>query len=277
MTKITEKDLHVHSQFCPHRYSEEPFEAYLSAAEDKGLREISFTEHLAYVVPISLMQYRKFPTEVAIQEYFQALQILRDTYKGPVNFNIGLEVDYIENYEDKTAQYLDKVGPMMEDGLISVHNLYIGGKYHFVASEEFIPGAVEAAGGEIELCEIYYQTLIKSIEADLGPHKPVRVAHPTLLRLCRKQFPLFETKLDIIDEFVRISKEKGYTLELNTQGLIKNLCQEIYGEPLLPYIRKYDVPVALASDAHTPKNIAFGFDNPAIVENLNWLRPCGGR
>ena len=38
----------------------------------------------------------------------------------------------------------------------------------------------------------------------------------------------------------------GFALELNTAGLESpEDCEEIYGQALLPYMKKYDVPVSL--------------------------------
>lgn len=58
-----------------------------------------------------------------------------------------------------------------------------------------------------------------------------------------------------MEEFVAAAKEYGFALELNTAGLESpEDCEEIYGQALLPYMKKYDVPVSLGADAHRPRS-----------------------
>lgn len=45
MIALNQKDLHVHSPFCPHRASDAPLEEYLTAAEKQGIVELGFAEH----------------------------------------------------------------------------------------------------------------------------------------------------------------------------------------------------------------------------------------
>ena len=62
MIALNQKDLHVHSPFCPHRASDAPLEEYLTAAEKQGIVELGFAEHGPFPAPLSLTQYTKHPT-----------------------------------------------------------------------------------------------------------------------------------------------------------------------------------------------------------------------
>ena len=63
-----------------------------------------------------------------------------------------------------------------------------------------------------------------------------------------------------MEEFVAAAKEYGFALELNTAGLESpEDCEEIYGQALLPYMKKYDVPVSLGADAHRPEQLGEKF------------------
>lgn len=275
MIALDKKDLHVHSPFCPHRASDAPLEAYLAAAEEKGIVELAFTEHGPFPAPLSLTQYTKHPTltDEEVELYFQKMYELREQYTGPVKFSIGLEIDYLEGYEKEITASLEKYGPRMEEGLISVHNLLVDGRYLNLGYQHNIIAAAKAMGPR-KLTELYYKTMIKSVTEDLGPYKPKRVAHPTMLALCGKHFPEFRDAQELMEEFVAVVKERGYALELNTAGLeYPDDCQEVYGEALLPFIKKYDVPVSLAADAHEPGRIGHDFDHPVIQENMRELRP----
>ena len=61
MIALNQKDLHVHSPFCPHRASDAPLEEYLTAAEKQGIVELGFAEHGPFPAPLSLTQYTKHP------------------------------------------------------------------------------------------------------------------------------------------------------------------------------------------------------------------------
>ena len=139
--------------------------------------------------------------------------------------------------------------------------------------------ALAAVGkmGARKLSELYYRTMLKLVITDLGPYKPKRVGHPTMLALCGKHFPEFNEERALMEEFVAAAKEYGFALELNTAGLESpEDCEEIYGQALLPYMKKYDVPVSLGADAHRPERIGSDFDHPVILEAMKYLRPVWG-
>lgn len=197
----------------------------------------------------------------------------RKRYKGPVKFTIGLEVEFVEGFEEETIRSLEKYGPRIENGLIGVHSLPVDGRYINVDYRQNIAAAARTLGPR-NLSELYFKTMIKAVKADLGPYKPKRIAHPTMLALYGKHFPEFHDVQELMEEFVATVKDKGYALDLNTAGLVyPDDCQEIYGEALLPFIKKYNVPVSLGCDAHEPERIGDGFDRPAIQKNMRELHP----
>lgn len=278
MIALNQKDLHVHSPFCPHRASDAPLEEYLTAAEKQGIVELGFAEHGPFPAPLSLTQYTKHPTltDEEVELYFREMYALRETYTGPVKITIGLEVDFLEGFEEETARSLDLYGPRMEDGLLSVHNLLVDGRYLNLGYQHNIIAAVGKMGAR-KLSELYYRTMLKLVITDLGPYKPKRVGHPTMLALCGKHFPEFNEERALMEEFVAAAKEYGFALELNTAGLESpEDCEEIYGQALLPYMKKYDVPVSLGADAHRPERIGSDFDHPVILEAMKYLRPVWG-
>ena len=148
MIALNQKDLHVHSPFCPHRASDAPLEEYLTAAEKQGIVELGFAEHGPFPAPLSLTQYTKHPTltDEEVELYFREMYALRETYTGPVKITIGLEVDFLEGFEEETARSLDLYGPRMEDGLLSVHNLLVDGRYLNLGYQHNIIAAVGKMG-----------------------------------------------------------------------------------------------------------------------------------
>lgn len=274
--KLFEKDGHVHTPFCPHRYTDDPLEDYVKAAEEAGIKELAFTEHIPMVVdplPTPTPITFRNPDIDGMMEYFKKTKEFRDNYKGDVKIVIGVEVDYLEGYEEKTREMMEIVGPYAEEILLSVHYLKIDGLFYYIANKDYVAKAVEGAGGADKLNKIYYDTVFKSLAADLGPYKANRIAHTPMIRLAHKTYPEFNEDPEVLEKLAIEIKKGGYSVDLNMQGLRNETCQEIFGVPLLPYIKKYDIPVVLGSDSHRASSIGVGFDHPSIVENLSWLRP----
>jgi len=276
LIRLYEKDGHVHSPFCPHRYTDDTISAYVEAAERNRLKEITFAEHMPAVCenfPTPLPINFKNPDMDGIMEYFEEIKVFRAAYRGPVKINIGLEVDYMEGFEEETREMLSKIGDEIEEGILSVHYLKFNGQYYYISNKDYVATAVEEAGGAERLNAIYYETITKSILADLGRHKPRRLGHCTIIRLAYRKYPGLANNPDILDSLARRIKDGGYSIDLNMQGLRNETCMELFGEPLLPYAKKYDIPAALGSDSHRAETVGVGFNNTAVMDNISWLRP----
>ena len=77
-------------------------------------------------LPGYFMDDKKFldecsPNEEQIEKYFKELKNIKVKYKNKIKINSGLEVDFIEGYEDKTTELLNKYGENLEDAILSVH------------------------------------------------------------------------------------------------------------------------------------------------------------
>lgn len=276
MIKLYEKDGHVHSPYCPHRYTDDPVSAYVGQAEKNGIKELTFAEHMPTVnegFPTPLPINFKNPNMDGILEYFDGIKRFRASYKGPVKINIGMEVDYMEGFEEETRAMLSKLGGEMEEGILSVHYVKLGGQYYYISNINYVAKAIEDAGGAEALNLAYYSTLRKSILADLGPYKPKRLGHCTIIRMGHKRYPGLANDPVILDDIARLISDNGFSIDLNMQGMRNDTCQELFGEPLLPYAKKYDIPVALGSDSHRAETVGAGFGLPAIMDNISWLRP----
>ena len=96
-----ERDGHVHSPYCPHG-SNDSFEKYITEAITKGIKEITFTEHLMFPKEIVGEEFYKTcaPDEKALECYFKEIDDIKVNYKDKIKVNTGLEVDYIEGYEE---------------------------------------------------------------------------------------------------------------------------------------------------------------------------------
>lgn len=252
------KDGHIHTQYCPHG-SNDLIEDYINKAIDIGLSEITFTEHLPFPENFtdpspkndSSMDIKRLYT------YINEVNELNKQYKNKIKINLGIEVDYIEGYEEETKAMLDKYGKYFDDSILSVHILNINDEYYIMDYDKYEFGnIVDILGGVSSVYYKYYKTLKKAVSADLGKYKPKRIGHLNLVRKFNKVYPYNYENNIVLEELLMIIKEKGYELDYNVSGLLKEDCGEAYisGE-LLKLVKKYKIPVVPGSDAHSVNNM----------------------
>ncbi|MGL4739002.1 MAG: histidinol-phosphatase HisJ [Cellulosilyticaceae bacterium] len=255
------RDGHIHTPFCPHG-TQDALRAYVERAKEVGIQVMTFTEHMPLpegVLEKKIAAYCS-PSEAVMLDYFKAVAALKKEYAGEMVIATGLEVDYIEGYEEETKQMLGLYGPYLQDGLLSVHIVKVGTRYICFDEISGFRALLKEVGSLEALYDLYFETLIKSIKADLGPYKPRRIGHMSLVRVFQKEFPfIYENKVRL-EEVVRAIKEADMAVEFNTGGLRKSLCQEQYPSGILEeLVVKYDIPVVWGSDAHQAKDVGFGF------------------
>lgn len=253
------KDGHIHTQYCPHG-SKDNMEAYVEEVMKCGLDEMSFTEHLP--LPKNFEDPSPLKDSAMgierIEEYLKEGQVLREKYKDKIKINIGVEVDYIEGYEEEIKELLNKYGTFLSDGILSVHMIKGNKRYYCIdfSVEEF-EKIIDDLGSIDEVYNKYYDTLIMALESDLGTYKPKRIGHLNLVRKFNKEVPYnYEKHLPKIEKILNIIKEKGYELDFNIAGLRKEECGELYIEgKVLDMAIEKEILMVLGSDSHSSKYI----------------------
>ena len=254
---IIERDGHIHSPYCPHG-SKDSFEDYINEAIKKGIKEITFTEHLP--VPNNFMDEEFLetvaPTVGEIEKYFQELKILKEKYKNKIKINIGVEVDYLEGYEEFTKSLLERYGYLLDDSIISVHFIKFKEKYYCIDIIDGFEELFNDLGSLDKLYNIYFETVIKSIKSDLGKYKPKRVGHPSLVRIFNKKYPIEYKNYKLLDYLVEALKENNYEVDFNVAGLRKKFCGEIYPSGYLyRWLKDSNINMVYGSDSHEAKDL----------------------
>jgi histidinol-phosphatase (PHP family) len=255
------RDGHIHSHYCPHG-TKDSFKDYVERAIILGFKEISFTEH----APLPEGFLDPAPTKDSainlqqLQDYFLEIEKIKKEYRGVIKINCGLEVDYIEGYEKEIKKFLDKVGPQLDDAILSVHFLKHQNGYDCMDYSPDVFGKMIEIYGSVEaLYSKYYETLIKSVQANLGAYKPRRIGHITLSHKFQKKYPTDQLFQREIFELLSAIKEHGYELDYNGAGTAKPLCREPY--PPSWVVEKaiaMDIPLVYGSDAHQSKELGQG-------------------
>lgn len=252
------KDGHIHTPYCPHG-TDDTFDKYIEKAIEVGLDEISFTEHF----PLPNGFKDPAPDDDSsikleqMNDYIKDVKNLKNKYKDKLKINIGAEVDYIEGFEDEIKLLLNEYGKYLEDSILSVHMIKIKDKYYCMdfSSEEF-EKIVTLLGSIENVYNLYYDTLIKAINSDLGKNKPKRIGHLNLVRKYNKKFPYDYSKNKKLEQLIKLISEKGYELDYNVAGLFKEDCGETYiSGYLAELVKKYNIKVVLGSDSHSAKFI----------------------
>lgn len=258
------RDGHVHSPFCPHG-TKDKMTSYIEQAVAQGIEEMTFTEHMPLpegVLSPALQQESALAPGM-VRPYFKEIDLMKAKYKDKIKINKGFEVDYIEGYEKEIKKILNDYGKELEDGLLSVHILKINGEYYCIDRDADEFGEIITLTGSIEkLYDKYFETLLMAVKADLGPYKPKRIGHPTLVRIFNVRYPFDYKNETLLETLVKEMKLRNYQIDCNTAGLRKPLCREIYPSGLfMQLIKKHNIEIIYGSDAHASVDVGSAFSN----------------
>ncbi len=261
MTIDIKRDGHIHSEVCPHG-TKDPMEMYIKEAINKGLNEITFTEHMPMVKGFydEALLNEAAPDENGIEKYFERLQLLKDKYKDSLKINIGLEVDYIEGYEKETNKILNKYIHLLDDGILSVHFIRFNDKHYCIDIIEGFEELLKDVGNLNKIYDIYFETIIKSINSKIGKGILKRIGHPTLIRIFNKKYPLKYENWQLINEVIKAIKDNNYEIDINTAGLRKPFCGERYPyDEILKLILENHIKCVYGSDSHQCQDVGYEF------------------
>ena len=116
-------------------------------------------------------------------------------------------------------------------------------------------------GSTTRVYEHYYNTVEKSIVADLGPYKPKRIGHPTLVHKFQLAHKENINDTAMIQQVLRTMHTHNYELDVNSAGLVKEFCLEPYPPyPMITYAKSLGIPLVFGSDAHTIKGLHQQYD-----------------
>ncbi|MDQ0215019.1 histidinol-phosphatase (PHP family) [Oikeobacillus pervagus] len=254
-------DGHIHTPFCPHG-SKDSFEQYIENAISLGYERISFTEH----APLPAGFHDSTPTEDSgmeldlLKPYIQKVLELKEEYKNKIEISVGLEVDYIEGFEEETKQFLNEYGPFLDDSILSVHFLKKDSEWYCLDYSPDLFNEMISTFGSVEaIYEAYYQTVLKSIRVDLGEYRPKRIGHITLVRKFQKKYPVHTEYTSVMDEILNEIKKRGFSLDYNGAGVMKPFCGEPYpSNDIAEKAKKMGIPLVYGSDAHQAKDLHQG-------------------
>lgn len=246
-------DYHVHSSFSGDcKYS---MEDMVKGALEKNIKILSFTDHVDYDYGNDELDF-VFDTE----DYFKELKKIKSNYKGQIEvlsgIELGMQPHLVKNINEK----------------INLENFdFIIMSIHTVMGKEMHHGELFADRDLIDAYFLYYDEMLEVL--DNFSNFDI-VGHINLIDRYVKYMDNNTVKLEEYKELIEkvlkkiIEKDKG--IEINTSGIryginsfhptveLLSLYKELGGEI-----------VTIGSDAHSPDNIGFDYDD--AVELLREL------
>lgn len=240
-------DYHIHTKLCNH--AEGVMEAYVQRAVNIGLREICFLDHLTIRKPDSSVlpvgpELSMSPGEVPF--YFQAVQHLKQRYKGVITIKVGLEIDF-------NPAWINLIQDIVETYSFDV----IGSSLHFLDDLNIVSSSSSWNHGKWDpdyIYALYLEQLAKMLDYNYFD----LICHLDLIKkFGRKSLKSFDKEFN---EIIFKIKNKNLIVEINTSGY-NHPANEIYPCPdIIKKCRRTGIDVTLGSDAHTPESVGQHYD-----------------
>ncbi|MCA0969801.1 histidinol-phosphatase HisJ [Halobacillus litoralis] len=262
------RDGHIHTPYCPHG-TLDSLKEYVEKAIHVGYSTMTFTEHAplppSFVDPVPDKDSGMNAQDV--EQYLKDLNGLKAEYEKDITIFAGFELDYISGYEKETEAFLTQYGPELDDGILSVHFLQgNSGWYCLDFSPDMFREAVLDFGGIEQMYEAYFRQVRASIETDLGPFKPSRIGHMTLIRKFHELFPSPSNWQQMAVEVLRSASDHHVELDYNGAGTQKPHCNETYPtKPIAEQAHAMGIPLVYGSDAHSASGLKQGYQQLSNV------------
>jgi histidinol-phosphatase (PHP family) len=245
-------DYHVHlrpdeTDATPERhFSPGNVERYRTVADEHGVTELGVAEHVyRFTAALDVWQHplwRSFARD--------DLDAYCAFVREQTDLRLGIEADFIAGREDQMANLLD--GRPWDFVVGSVHFL----RDASLDTEEFSVWRTGASADRV--WRRYFETIAEAARSGLYDV----MAHPDLVKVWGGQAPRPDGDLRrFYEPAVEAFADAGVAVEVSTAGLRKPV-EEIYpSAALLEMVVDAGCPIALSSDAHTPEQLAYRYED----------------
>lgn len=254
---------HTHCSFCDGTNAPED---YIDHAVKCGWRDLGFSSHAPLPYPTTLMAKEN------LNNYFTHLCYAKKFYAKKINILFGLEIDYIPGVMKMSSPQYDfcdyKIG--------SVHYLdFLANQQPYPidrSKEVFCQGLLEVFQGDLtKACQRYYGLVRQMVREE----QPDIVGHLDKIKRHIDNYLAVEEEAwyqeEIIKTLATIRDSKSI-IEVNTRGLHNKVVPCLYPSRwILELIKKFNIPIVINSDAHSPAELSQSFDEvEAIVATLGF-------
>jgi len=240
-------DCHIHSELCGHAQGTPA--QMVQAIVDAGLYGAVITEHLPLKPELDPDGVYSMRGDIDVL-YVAELRDIRFDWDG-LNLVIGAEADWISDDIAWTHQSVDEA---RKKGIEVVL-----GSIHFLDGWAFDDPSLIERWDAVDVDAIWEQYFTQWCAAARSGLFDV-MAHPDLV----KKFGHFASNAaDFYDEASRVAAESGVLCEVSTGGLRKPVGQLYPDTLMIELLVQRGVGLTMGSDAHSPAEVAYGFDECA--------------
>lgn len=223
-------------------------EEYVRLAEENGLLEIGFTDHL-----LILEDGSTGPGSLKLDGLDAYIDSVRDASKASkvVSVKCGLEVDYIPGSVKRVEEVLESYRYSLDYTLMGVH--MVGG--FLFDSPESIPVWRSLSQTEVDRVHSrYYRLVLEGVETGLFDV----IAHLDLVK--KFGFRASVKLMSLLEPILVSVKSLRMAIEVSSAGL-RHPAGEIYpSDDVLELAARLRIPAVMATDAHRVEDLVAGLD-----------------
>ena len=242
---------HSHCSFCD---GQAPAEEFVKSAISAGFTAYGISSHAPLPFPTTWSL-----TQEKVTDYLSELNVLKKQYANQIELYIGMEIDYLRNFQQPADVYFQQL-PLD----------YRIGSVHLLSTDEgiivdtdtnvelFVTQIKQYFQGNLrKVVERYYEASFELVESGgfdfLGHTDKISFN----AEQCEPGITLQSWYQSLRKEFFGFVAQKGMMMEINTKSFLRRGCffpdQRYFAE-----IRRLNIPVLVNSDAHSPELIAVG-------------------
>ncbi|MDR1975867.1 MAG: histidinol-phosphatase [Campylobacteraceae bacterium] len=236
-------DLHNHTPLCKHANGTP--EEYVKRAIEAGTKYFGFSDH----APMKFdEEYRMDFSQIELYE--KMIDEVKEQFHSKIEILLGYEVDFLNSLVDS------RVMERKAD--------YFIGSVHFLDdwgfdNPEFIGGYQDKNIDSI------WQDYFKAIESMAKSGLFDIVGHIDLLKIF-KFLPKTDIKI-LSKNALKAIKKADMTIEINTSGFRKPICEQYPSKAILEVARELDIPITFGSDAHEVEHIGYKSEEAKALAN----------
>jgi histidinol-phosphatase (PHP family) len=240
-------------------FSEENVDRYLAAAEEHGIDELGVSEHVYRFTQALEIWSHPYWEEQARDDLDAYVDFVRAT---PVR--LGIECDFVPGSEDRIANLLERDFD------------YVVGSVHFLGPRGALDDRRYDIWQEIadpdELWSTYFRWQAELVRSGLFDI----VSHPDLVKIWGADRPQPQRDPRFhYEPLVEAISDSGVAVEVSTAGLRKPVGEIYPARALAEMCVEAGAEFALSSDAHTPDQVGFGYDEALeLLSTLGVERIC---
>ncbi|MBU2523433.1 MAG: histidinol-phosphatase HisJ [Nanoarchaeota archaeon] len=260
---------HVHSTGSDGKLAPEDMVKEAIAA---GISYICFCDH--YKRPEAFRKlsshHGPFNYEFDYGAYVNEIRGLQKKYKDKIEISLGTEMDWLEGYEEWTANEIKDHKKLYDQIIGSVHYVLFGKEYLSINTTPEKWMEIANGIGMKEFVGKYYHLLRVMIKSNFF----TCLGHLDMVKIYNKDSRLFNEqdewyKKEVLKTLDEAAKAK-ICIEINTHGFKKDVGAQYPSEWILKEMKKRNIPITISSDAHRTGEI-----NDKLIEAFALARKAG--